>query len=106
MRPSTTSCCRRRARTSRKKRERRRAVPRRSLRPLRGQRSGAAASVGVHMNVAATATPDLDVAAILARLAAYPRRITADSRRVEPGVAFAAYPGAARDGRAFIADAL
>jgi UDP-N-acetylmuramoyl-L-alanyl-D-glutamate--2,6-diaminopimelate ligase len=47
-----------------------------------------------------------DVAAILARLAAYPRRITADSRRVEPGVAFAAYPGAARDGRAFIGDAL
>src|SRR5581483_1838022 len=29
-----------------------------------------------------------------------------DSRRVEPGVAFAAYPGAARDGRTFIADAL
>ncbi len=50
--------------------------------------------------------PDLDVAALLARLAAYPRRITADSRRVEPGVAFAAYPGAAHDGRAFIADAL
>jgi UDP-N-acetylmuramoyl-L-alanyl-D-glutamate--2,6-diaminopimelate ligase len=48
----------------------------------------------------------IDVAAILARLAAYPRRITADSRRVEPGVAFAAYPGAAADGRAFIADAI
>ncbi|HSV18655.1 MAG TPA: UDP-N-acetylmuramoyl-L-alanyl-D-glutamate--2,6-diaminopimelate ligase [Casimicrobiaceae bacterium] len=48
----------------------------------------------------------LDVAALLARLAAYPRRITADSRAVEAGVAFAAYPGSARDGRAFIDDAV
>jgi UDP-N-acetylmuramoyl-L-alanyl-D-glutamate--2,6-diaminopimelate ligase len=32
--------------------------------------------------------------------------ITADSRRVAPQVAFAAYPGAARDGRAFIDDAI
>jgi len=53
-----------------------------------------------------SAAVSVDVAAILARLAAYPRRITADSRRVEPGVAFAAYPGAAADGRAFIDDAL
>jgi UDP-N-acetylmuramoyl-L-alanyl-D-glutamate--2,6-diaminopimelate ligase len=57
--------------------------------------------------VTAVAAPaSADVAAVLARLAAFPRRITADSRRVEPGVAFAAYPGAARDGRAFIPDAL
>jgi len=32
--------------------------------------------------------------------------ITADSRRVAPRIAFAAYPGAAHDGRAFIGDAL
>src|SRR5919109_3254700 len=49
---------------------------------------------------------DLDVDTVFARIGIRPRRVTADSRRVEPGVAFAAYPGAARDGRAFIADAL
>jgi UDP-N-acetylmuramoyl-L-alanyl-D-glutamate--2,6-diaminopimelate ligase len=49
---------------------------------------------------------DVDVAALLARLGAFPRRITADSRRVEPGAAFAAYPGSANDGRRFIADAI
>ena len=54
----------------------------------------------------APSAAELDVAALLARLAVYPRRITADSRQVEAGVAFAAYPGSARDGRAFIADAL
>jgi UDP-N-acetylmuramyl-tripeptide synthetase len=32
--------------------------------------------------------------------------ITADSRRAAPRIAFAAYPGARRDGRAFIADAV
>jgi len=48
----------------------------------------------------------IDVAALLARLRAHPRRITADSRAVEAGVAFAAYPGTARDGRAFIGDAV
>ena len=32
--------------------------------------------------------------------------ITADSRRVAPAIAFAAYPGRARDGRAFIGDAI
>jgi UDP-N-acetylmuramyl-tripeptide synthetase len=47
-----------------------------------------------------------DVPALLARLAAFPRRITADSRRVEPGVAFAAFPGLHADGRAYIPDAL
>ena len=35
----------------------------------------------------------LDVPALLAKLGVAPRRITAGSRRVEPGVAFAAYPG-------------
>ena len=43
-----------------------------------------------------------DVAALLARLGVTPRRITADSRDVHPGDAFAAYPGALADGRAFI----
>jgi len=52
------------------------------------------------------AVRELDVAALLARLGAHPRRITSDSRRVEPGVAFAAYPGHAVDGRAFIPDAV
>jgi UDP-N-acetylmuramoyl-L-alanyl-D-glutamate--2,6-diaminopimelate ligase len=52
------------------------------------------------------ANADLDVAALLARLHAMPRRITSDSRVVEPGVAFAAYPGTRQDGRAFIADAI
>ena len=47
-----------------------------------------------------------EIAALLARLGARPRRITSDSRVVEPGVAFAAYPGAAQDGRKFIADAV
>ena len=48
----------------------------------------------------------LDVPALLAKLGASPRRITADSRRVEAGVAFAAYPGGHFDGRAFVADAI
>jgi|KBSSwiStaDraftv2_1062776.scaffolds.fasta_scaffold05279_6 UDP-N-acetylmuramyl-tripeptide synthetase len=53
------------------------------------------------------ATPGaLDVPALLAKLGVAPRRITADSRRVEPGVAFAAYPGAHVDGRGFVADAI
>jgi len=47
-----------------------------------------------------------EIAALLARLGARPRGITSDSRRVEPGVAFAAYPGAAQDGRKFIAHAV
>lgn len=48
----------------------------------------------------------VEVAALLARLGARPRRITSDSRAVEPGVAFAAYPGTLRDGRRFIPDAV
>jgi len=48
----------------------------------------------------------LDVPALLARLGAFPRRITSDSRRVEPGVAFAAYPGLHADGRRFVPDAI
>ncbi|MCC6196203.1 MAG: UDP-N-acetylmuramoyl-L-alanyl-D-glutamate--2,6-diaminopimelate ligase [Burkholderiales bacterium] len=49
---------------------------------------------------------DLDVAALLAKLGVNPRRITSDSRRVEPGVAFAAYPGHRADGRKFVPDAI
>jgi UDP-N-acetylmuramyl-tripeptide synthetase len=55
---------------------------------------------------AAAALAPFDVPALLARLGAFPRRITADSRRVEPGVAFAAYPGLATDGRKFVPDAI
>ena len=56
--------------------------------------------------VPAATLPALDVAALLARLGVFPRRITADSRRVEPGVAFAALPGLHADGRRFVPDAI
>jgi len=52
------------------------------------------------------AVADFDVAALLARLGVAPHRITSDSRAVQRGVAFAAYPGAHQDGRAFIGDAI
>ncbi len=52
------------------------------------------------------AVADLDVAAMLARMSARPHRVTSDSRAVEPGVAFAAFPGARVDGRSFIPDAV
>ncbi len=48
----------------------------------------------------------IDVPAMLARLGVLPRRITTDSRRVEPGVAFAAYPGLNADGRNFVPEAI
>ena len=54
----------------------------------------------------AALAPDVDVAALLARIGVVPARITADSRRVRAGDAFAAYPGTRSDGRAFIADAV
>jgi len=50
--------------------------------------------------------PEVDVAALLARLGTTPRRITADSRQVRAGDAFAAYPGEKADGRNFIGDAV
>ena len=56
--------------------------------------------------MASLPVPDLDVAALLTRLGAKPRRITADSRQVQPGDAFAAFPGTHADGRNFIPDAL
>jgi UDP-N-acetylmuramoyl-L-alanyl-D-glutamate--2,6-diaminopimelate ligase len=49
---------------------------------------------------------DTDVAPLLNRLGAPVSRITSDSRDVRPGDAFAAYPGAHRDGRSYIADAI
>ncbi|HZQ59726.1 MAG TPA: UDP-N-acetylmuramoyl-L-alanyl-D-glutamate--2,6-diaminopimelate ligase [Casimicrobiaceae bacterium] len=57
--------------------------------------------------VVSTAGSDrFDVAAMLARLGVSPRRITADSRQVRTGDAFAAFPGLKVDGRAFIPDAI
>jgi UDP-N-acetylmuramyl-tripeptide synthetase len=50
--------------------------------------------------------PQVDVPALLARLGVAPARITADSRKVRRGDAFAAFPGMTRDGRAFIGDAI
>jgi UDP-N-acetylmuramoyl-L-alanyl-D-glutamate--2,6-diaminopimelate ligase len=55
--------------------------------------------------IAATQAP-FDAAALIARLGARPSGITSDSRVVAPGIAFAAYPGAKRDGRDFIPDAI
>ena len=52
------------------------------------------------------ATPTIDVQALFGRLGTVPRRITADSRQVRAGDAFAAFPGGRVDGRAFIGDAL
>src|SRR5439155_17084446 len=45
-----------------------------------------------------------DPTPLFAALPVMPNRITSDSRHVEPGVAFAAYPGTRQDGRAFIDD--
>ncbi len=56
--------------------------------------------------MATLAPPASDVPALLAKLRTFPRRITADSRRIEPGVAFAAYPGMNSDGRRFVPDAI
>jgi UDP-N-acetylmuramoyl-L-alanyl-D-glutamate--2,6-diaminopimelate ligase len=56
--------------------------------------------------VTATDTLVFDPATLLARLGVMPRRITSDSRRVDRGAAFAAYPGARSDGRDYIPDAL
>ncbi|MDR3087062.1 MAG: UDP-N-acetylmuramoyl-L-alanyl-D-glutamate--2,6-diaminopimelate ligase [Azoarcus sp.] len=47
-----------------------------------------------------------DVFALLDAAGVTPRGITADSRRVAPGDVFAAWPGAANDGRRYIDDAL
>ena len=56
--------------------------------------------------MAILASHTADVPALLAKLHVSPRRITADSRRVEPGVAFAAYPGTHADGRKFVPEAI
>jgi UDP-N-acetylmuramoyl-L-alanyl-D-glutamate--2,6-diaminopimelate ligase len=56
--------------------------------------------------MATLALPAAEVPALLAQLRTFPRRITADSRRIEPGVAFAAYPGTHVDGRRFVPDAI
>ena len=56
------------------------------------------------MNTATVA--DFDAAELLGRLGAPISRISSDSRRLGPGDAFAAYPGAHHDGRAYIPDAI
>ncbi len=48
----------------------------------------------------------IDIVALLARLGTTPRRVCADSRELHAGDAFAAFPGAHTDGRAFIGDAI
>jgi len=53
-----------------------------------------------------TLAPGFDPAALIARLSVTPRRVTADSRQVRAGDAFAAYRGHTNDGRAFITDAI
>ena len=55
--------------------------------------------------VDAIAAP-VDLDALFAGIARRPPRITSDSRRVQPGDAFAAYPGTRADGRAHIAEAI
>jgi UDP-N-acetylmuramoyl-L-alanyl-D-glutamate--2,6-diaminopimelate ligase len=49
---------------------------------------------------------EFDAAELLGRLSAPISRISSDSRRLGPGDAFAAYPGAQHDGRAYIPDAI
>jgi UDP-N-acetylmuramoyl-L-alanyl-D-glutamate--2,6-diaminopimelate ligase len=56
--------------------------------------------------VNATTLVDFDAAELLARLDAPISRISSDSRRLGAGDAFAAYPGAHQDGRAYIPDAI
>ncbi len=56
------------------------------------------------MNTATVA--DFDAAELLGRLDAPISRVSSDSRRLGPGDAFAAYPGAHHDGRAYIPDAI
>jgi UDP-N-acetylmuramoyl-L-alanyl-D-glutamate--2,6-diaminopimelate ligase len=53
-----------------------------------------------------TTVADFDAAELLGRLDVAISRISSDSRRLGPGDAFAAYPGAHHDGRAYIPDAI
>jgi UDP-N-acetylmuramoyl-L-alanyl-D-glutamate--2,6-diaminopimelate ligase len=56
--------------------------------------------------VSSATAVDADVAALLARLPVPVTRITSDSRRINRGDAFAAYPGTRDDGRRYIEDAI
>jgi UDP-N-acetylmuramoyl-L-alanyl-D-glutamate--2,6-diaminopimelate ligase len=56
--------------------------------------------------VTSASAVDADIAALLARLPVPVTRITSDSRRMNAGDAFAAYPGAHDDGRRYIGEAV
>jgi UDP-N-acetylmuramoyl-L-alanyl-D-glutamate--2,6-diaminopimelate ligase len=56
--------------------------------------------------VSSATAVDADVAALLARLPEPVTRIVSDSRRINRGDAFAAYPGTRDDGRRYIEDAI
>jgi UDP-N-acetylmuramoyl-L-alanyl-D-glutamate--2,6-diaminopimelate ligase len=56
--------------------------------------------------VTSASAVDADIAALLARLPVPVTRITSDSRRINPGDTFAAYPGTRDDGRRYIANAV
>src|SRR6202008_902992 len=57
-------------------------------------------------DVSSATAVDADIAALLARLPVPVARITLDSRRINRGDAFAAYPGTRDDGRHHIEDAI
>jgi len=78
------------------------AGPSQGARPLRGEVARSDTSGG-SINAP---LPAAEVATLLSKLAWFPKRITQDSRRVEHGVAFAAFPGTHNDGRMFIPDAM
>jgi UDP-N-acetylmuramyl-tripeptide synthetase len=58
------------------------------------------------MMVAQSLAPHVDLDRLFAGAARRPPRVTADSRQVRPGDAFAAFPGTRADGRAHIAEAI
>src|SRR4030095_2801411 len=74
--------------------------------PAGGQYYGGAVAAPVFSTVLGAAPPQRPVPALCRKLGWNPRRTAADRGRVGPGVAFAAYPGHAADGRKFVPDAI